>query len=61
MKAYEVCNIPATMKRDPSLIPATIELDIQRSHVRLERQPRGRPPGTDVVGSRIERELTADD
>ena len=61
MNAYGVCNVPATVKRDPSLVSATVEFDVQRSHVRLERQPRGRPPGTDVVGSRIERELAAND
>ena len=49
------------MKRNPSPLPTAIKLDIQRRHMRLERQPRRRPPRTDVVGTRIERKLTADD
>ena len=50
------------MKGDPSLLAAAaVELDVKRSHVRLESQPGSRPPGANVVGSRIEGELTADD
>ena len=49
------------MKRDPSPLSTAIKLDIQRRHMRLERQPRRRPPRTYVVGTRLERKLTADD
>ena len=48
------------MKGDPSLLSAAVELDVQRSHVCLERQPRGRSPRAGGVGGGVERELTAD-
>ena len=48
------------MKGDPSLFSAAVELDVQGSHVCLERQPRGRPFRAGGVGGGVERELTAD-
>ena len=48
------------MKGDPSLLSAAVELDVQRSHVCLERQPRGRSPRAGGIGGGVERELSAD-
>ena len=48
------------MKGDPSLLSAAVELEVQRSHVRLESQPRGRPPRAGGIRGGVERELAAD-
>ena len=48
------------MKSDPRLLSAAVELDVQRSHVCLECQPRGRSPRAGGIGGGVERELTAD-
>ena len=53
-------NLPAAVEGDPSLLSAAVELDVQRSHVCLERQPRGRSPRAGGIGRGVERELTAD-
>ena len=53
-------DLPASVKGDPSLLSAAVEFDVQRSHVCLECQSRGRSLRAGGIGGGVERELTAD-
>ena len=53
-------DLPASVKGDPRLLSAAVELDVQRSHVCLECQSRGRSPRAGGIGGGVERELRAD-
>ena len=53
-------SVPATVEGDPGLLSAAVELDVQRSHVCLECQPRGRSSRAGGIGGGVERELSAD-
>ena len=50
-------SVPATVERDPGFRSAVIEFEIQRSHVGLEGQSRGRSRGAEVIQSGRIREL----